>query len=378
MRLERREFIAGAAVTMLAACTGIPVAPASKPPVGLHLNRLKFDPARLMRISVCARPFRPAGPRLEAEPFGDKTVIHNYGHGGSGWSLSWGCAEEAARLARQTGAGRFAVLGAGAIGMTTALALIDTGAEVTIYAREFLPDSRSARATGVWSPSSRIALEDAVEPGFAERWEAWTRRSHTVHQQMIGLAGDPVEYVPQYNVAGGDAPQSRASRDFLHLNRRVRDLTPDWGAVEGVANPFPGRFVRGGEAMIFNVSEYADRLMRLFLLKGGRMEKRSFLDRAAALALNEPVVVNCLGYGARKVWGDPDLVPVRGQIAWLVPQPEARYALYYDQVQAISRRDGLIVQILGPNDEFGYGVADETPDRTEAERALARLNALYE
>ena len=59
-------------------------------------------------------------------------------------------------------------------------------------------------------------------------------------------------------------------------------------------------------------------------------------------------------------------------------QPEARYALYYDQIQAISRRDGLIVQMLGANDEFGYGIADETPDRTEAERALATLNALYE
>lgn len=378
MRLERREFIAGAAATMLAACTGVPIAPVSRPPVGLRLARLKFDPARLMRISVCARPFRPSGPRLEAEPFGEKVVIHNYGHGGSGWSLSWGCAEQAAALALQTGARRFAVLGAGAIGMTTALALIDTGADVTIYAREFLPDSRSARATGVWSPSSRIALADSVETGFAEQWEGWARRSHTVHQQMIGLAGAPVEYVPQYNVAGGDAPQSAATRDFLHLNRRVRDLTPDWGAVEGVANPFPGRFVRGGETMIFNVSEYADRLMKLFLLKGGRMEKRSFPDRAAALALSEPVVINCLGYGAKDIWGDPELVPVRGQIAWLVPQPEARYALYYDQIQAISRRDGLIVQMLGANDEFGYGIADETPDRTEAERALATLNALYE
>lgn len=298
MRLERREFIAGAAATMLAACTGVPLAPVSRPPVGLRLARLKFDPARLMRISVCARPFRPSGPRLEAEAFGEKVVIHNYGHGGSGWSLSWGCAEQAAALARQTGARSFAVLGAGAIGMTTALALIDTGAEVTIYARDFLPDSRSARATGVWSPSSRVALADTVETGFADRWEAWARRSHTVHQQMIGLAGAPVEYVPQYNVAGGDAPQSAATRNFLHLNRRVRDLTPDWGAVEGVANPFPGRFVRGGETMIFNVSEYADRLMKLFLLKGGRMEKRSFPDRAAALALSEPVVINCLGYGA--------------------------------------------------------------------------------
>lgn len=377
MKLERREFVVGGAASLLAACSGIPAAPVSKPPVGLQLAPLRFDPKRIMRISVCARPFRPAGPRLELERFGAKSVIHNYGHGGAGWSLSWGCAEEAAALARSTGASEFAVLGAGCIGMTTALALLDTGAEATLYAEDFLPDSRSARATGVWSPSSRIAMEDAIAPDFLDRWQGWTRRSHAVHQQMIGLSGDPVEYVPQYNLAGGEAPNVEETRPFLHVHRLVRDLSPSWGAVEGVENPFPGRFVRGGPNMIFNVSEYADRLMRLFLLKGGRMEKRTFPGRAAALALEEPVILNCMGYGAKAIWGDDSLVPVRGQIAWLVPQPEARYALWFDQVQAISRRDGLIVQYLGPNDDWGYDNADETPDRAEAERALATLRELY-
>ena len=377
MKLERREFMLGGAVSLLTACAATPPVPLAKPPVGLQLARLKFDPARLMRISVCARPFRPAGPRLELERIGEKNVIHNYGHGGSGWSLSWGCAEEATALARQTGTNSFAVLGAGAIGMTTALALVDRGAKVTIYAEDFLPDSRSARATGVWSPSSRIAMEDAIDPNFVERWEGWSRRSYAVHQQMIGLSGDPVEYVPQYNVAGGEEPNVEESRPFLHVNRRLRGLTPSWGAVEGVANPFPGRFVRGGQTLVFNVSEYADRLMRLFLLKGGKMVKRSFSDRASALAMDEPVIVNCLGFGAKAIWGDETLVPVRGQINWLIPQPEARYALYFDQVQAISRRDGLIVQYLGANDDWGFGNADETPDRAEAEKALAILRELY-
>ena len=36
---------------------------------------------------------------IEAEAVNDKMIVHNYGHGGSGWSLSWGCAAEAAALA---------------------------------------------------------------------------------------------------------------------------------------------------------------------------------------------------------------------------------------------------------------------------------------
>jgi len=39
---------------------------------------------------------RPARPevRLESEPFGGGVLWHNYGHGGAGISLSWGCAAE--------------------------------------------------------------------------------------------------------------------------------------------------------------------------------------------------------------------------------------------------------------------------------------------
>ena len=43
---------------------------------------------RIFDIAVCLRPFRPAGPRMDAERLGDTLVVHNYGHGGSGWSLS--------------------------------------------------------------------------------------------------------------------------------------------------------------------------------------------------------------------------------------------------------------------------------------------------
>lgn len=44
------------------------------------------------------RPTRPQ-VRLEAEQYGSVTVLHNYGHGGAGVTLSWGCAEEATQLA---------------------------------------------------------------------------------------------------------------------------------------------------------------------------------------------------------------------------------------------------------------------------------------
>lgn len=55
---------------------------------------LKIDNPRILRERVGLRPFRKSGVRLEREKLRDgRTVIHNYGHGGSGFTLSWGCAE---------------------------------------------------------------------------------------------------------------------------------------------------------------------------------------------------------------------------------------------------------------------------------------------
>jgi len=53
---------------------------------------------RATRVGL--RPFRRAGVRLAREQLPDgRTVIHNYGHGGAGFTLSWGCAEAVAQLA---------------------------------------------------------------------------------------------------------------------------------------------------------------------------------------------------------------------------------------------------------------------------------------
>ena len=378
MHTDRRIFMAGGAASLLGACVPMPRPQSiSSLPPGPQIEPFKANREHLMKVTVCTRPFRPAGPRVEVERFGEKTVVHNYGHGGSGWSLSWGCAAEATALARSQSHTEFAVVGAGVIGLTTAVRLAETGADVTIYANEFPAQTRSARATGVWSPSSRIALAGDIPSGFEDRWENWARYSHAKHQQMVGLADDPIEYVTQYILRGVNSVSSPATHDFLHLDRRVRGLHPNWINVDPEADPFAGKTRRKGAVMTFNVARYSDRLVRQFRQQGGRMIRKSFPDRAAVLGLSEPVIVNCMGYGAQAIWGADDLVPVRGQINWLLPQPNARYALYYDGISAISRRDGVVVQYVGPNEDWGYGDASETVDPGETDRALETLRRAY-
>jgi D-amino-acid oxidase len=55
--------------------------------------------ARVLAHRVGLRPVRPT-VRLDAEDHaGGRRIVHNYGHGGAGVSLSWGCAADAAGLA---------------------------------------------------------------------------------------------------------------------------------------------------------------------------------------------------------------------------------------------------------------------------------------
>ena len=379
MMLDRRRLLATGALAAVNGCAAIGSG-GDKPAFAARsrLHPLDLDDSRLVKVTVCSRPFRPAGPRLEAERFGPKTVVHNYGHGGSGWSLSWGCAAEAADIALSEGHSRFAVVGAGVIGLTTALRLAETGAAVTIYAKDFPAETRSARASGAWSPSSRIALAEDAPADFADRWEKWARASYPVHQQYVGSVGDPVEYHDQYAFYDADhTPSPPATHNFMHLASRLRGLTPGWDQIPPHAHPFPVTRAMRTVSATFNVSVYAQRLLRDFLLRGGKIERRDFPDRAAVLALDAPVIINCTGYGAKTLWGAKDLVPVRGQINWLTPQRAAHYGLFYNGVFAVSRTDGVVVQQLGPNDDYGYGVADETPDAAETARALETLRPLF-
>ena len=61
---------------------------------------LKIEKPNVLAERVGLRPFRKSGVRLERDELRDgRTVIHNYGHGGSGFTLSWGCAREVVNLA---------------------------------------------------------------------------------------------------------------------------------------------------------------------------------------------------------------------------------------------------------------------------------------
>jgi len=342
---------------------------------------------RIFDIAVCLRPFRPAGPRVETERVGNTLVVHNYGHGGSGWSLSWGSSTRAVRLAMQASPTEVAVIGCGALGLTSAILAQRAGARVTIYARDQLSETTSARATGEWTPDSRIALARDAALDFGSVWEEMARTSFKVHRNYLGLPGTPVEWIDQYAVSD-DTPRPsqrsdtsvgppRPNLSFASYARRIRDLTPSWQKVPAEATPFKATSVSRGEIMVFNIADYGHTLMNDFFIAGGQFSRTDFRTPSQIAALRQKVVINCTGYGARALWKDETLVPVRGQIARLIPQPDVRYGLVYRHVLTVPRRDGLVVQSFAGGERQGYDDANETPDRAEAEQAVRTLAELF-
>jgi len=388
--MRRREFLTNASLGMLASSTALRVAasqaaslptapamPACTPPAPGYIGPLplvRATPDRIIAITVCTRPFRANGPRIEAEKLGRKTVVHNYGHGGTGWSLSWGSSTLALRHVLATGEREIAVIGCGALGLTTALLAQRAGLKVRIYAKDRPPDVRSTFATGNWSPNSRFCTAEGATPEVANRWEEMARISFRAYQFMLGLPGDPIEWRDGYGIpsdGSAAAPWTPDSEpEYPDLESRIADLGPRREHLLPGTHPFPTPVVTRYTSLIFNISALTHMLMSDFLLAGGAIETREFDKPSDLLKLREKTIVNCTGYGARALFSDESVTPVRGQIVRLIPQPEVTYGLTYNNFYMLPRRDALILQSQAAGD---FGSTDITPDRAAAERTVQTL-----
>ena len=88
-------------------------------------------------------------------------------------------------------------------------------------------------------------------------------------------------------------------------------------------------------------------------------------------------MINCPGFAARDWWKDKNMMPVRGQTGWLLPQPEVNNGLTYRNVQVLSKSDGIMVIALENGELKGYNDSDESVRRTESERAVRVIEELY-
>lgn len=356
-----------------------------------YLPKLRISMDRVVKETVGLRPYRTVGPRIEKEDLGSKTLIHNYGHGGSGWSLSWGSADLASQLVdaswneglplanMTTGAAsmnnatlipaasrKVAVIGCGVIGLTTARTLQRKGYDVTIYTKEMAPDITSSKATGTWSPDHRLIDEEKITPSFFEQFKKMHETAFLAYQNMLGL-GEYVVWTDSYEVRQekGRQPHSARAQDAQYAFMKV---LPDPKLLSNKEHPFDAPVVYRHTSMVFNIPSLLKMYTDDFLRFGGTVKIQEFNKLEDLDALPESCLVNCTGIGAKQITGDPHLTPISGQLAFVIPQQEVDYRIAAAGAYTINRKDGIIV---GGTHKMGSW--DTTPSREDTEEMVASI-----
>jgi D-amino-acid oxidase len=239
---------------------------------------------------------------------------------------------------------RAIVVGAGVVGLTTAVRLREAGIDANVVARDDPLDTTSAVAAALWYPYRALPAERVTE------WSA---------QTYSGLAA-----------LAAEAPGSGV-RMLAGTERLAPDAPDPWwrDAVPSLERTREGlRFVAPAVDMSVHLPWLVGRLRAL----GGTVERRHL---ASLDELDADAVVNCAGLGARELTGDDSLVAVRGQVL-RVAAPEVREWLL-DQ----SDPQRLVYVVPRVNDVVLGGTADEgaedrTPDPATTQAIRARCAAL--
>ena len=338
-------------------------------PLRLPLVEASWD--RVIRTTVGLRPHRDPGFMLRAGKLDEKLLVHNYGHGGSGMSLSWGTGYMAAELAAEHTQRRAAVVGCGVTGLTSARQLQRRGFDVTIYAMSVPPDTTSNMSLAGFTPTSGLVENARRTP----EWTAQFRRAVEIAYRQLQLLVGPqygVSWIYNYNLT--DEPETGPGETGDLLPPEMRTGGVVFGPGE---HPFPAKYAIRRPTIRIEPSIYLDALVRDFLLFGGHIVIRKFDTPRDLMSLTEPIVINSTGLGSRMLLGDEELIPLKGQLTHFVPQPEVNYQTASDArnpavrggigIHMMPRSDGIAlggtsergVWTLEPNEEARRDIVDQ-------------------
>jgi glycine/D-amino acid oxidase-like deaminating enzyme len=366
MNLSRRGFLGGAC--LVSAGCAARRAPIARNAASSRLARVNVADDRVIRVITGLRPFRPSGFVVRGEKLDRKTVIHNYGHGGAGITLSWGTAQLAVEEAAKVEARDCAVIGCGVVGLSTARLLQQRGYNPVIYTKDMPPATTSNVAGGYWDPVT-VYDRAAVTPDFKRQFG---EASRFAFQRYQSLAGDPygVRWLPTYSLSNS-GPRAAPQPDSPYSE--VEPLYPEPRQLTGDAIPFDVPYAYRRYSMLIEPAIYLNALLRDFYVAGGRIVVREFAAARELMSLRETLIFNCSGLGARVMFNDQELVPIKGQLVFLLPQPEVDYmTVGPGDIYMFPRHDGILLG--GTHDRGEWNLA---PDPAVTTRILRENRALF-
>jgi len=197
-------------------------------------------------------------------------------------------------------------------------------------------DTTSNVAGGLWDPVT-VFDHARVTPEFHRQFGVAGRFAFRRYQSMVGETYG-VRWLPYYSLSRDSAvtpapPESPYSQ-IAPLYPEAKQLTRD-------ENPFDVPYAYRRYSMLIEPAIYLNALMRDFYVAGGRIVVREFAEARDFMSLRESLLFNCTGLGARPLFHDDELIPIRGQLSFLLPQPEVEYMTSGPgDIYMFPRRDG--------------------------------------
>jgi D-amino-acid oxidase len=337
--------------------------PVPRSAMNLPLVEASWD--RVIRTTVGLRPHRDPGFLLRAEKLDEKLLVHNYGHGGAGMSLSWGTGLIAAELATSHDQRRAGVIGCGVVGLTAARQLQRRGFQVTIYAMTVPPDTTSNMSLAGFTPTSGLIDNTRRTP----EWAAQFRQAAEISYRQLQLLAGPyygVSWIYNYNLTEERDVGPDETGDLLPPALRTGAVVFGPGQ-----HPFPTKYAVRRPVIRIEPSIYLDALVRDFLSFGGRIVIRKFDTPRDLLSVAEPILINCTGLGSRMLFDDQELIPLKGQLTHFVPQPEINYQTASD-TRNIAVRGSIGIHMMPRTDGIALGGTSERGVWTLEPNAEAR------
>ena len=365
-----------------------PVAPKYLPEVR-KIKPPKLEASHLGKKILCHRPMRRGSPNMSVKRNNNKVIAHNYGHGGSGWTLAPGSAsyvndmllasEYAKDIEKNT---PIAVLGAGALGLFTAFDLKQRGYDnITVIAEKF-EGLTSHNAGGLLAPVSMDndpEMQKLIDKIGIDAYKFYSEIAQNKHS----IFDDGAIIVPAY-----------------FENRKSSGLEPYVGAVIKPANDVILDFDNGTKRSMVAYDDgifidtqkmmaSLDRYLKRANVKFVRKSVKSFDE------IEEKFIFNCSGLGSADLNADSKMVSVQGHLIMLKDQnpKELKYMIlvYFGDGktklgQTVNRSFYIFPKHLsntGPNDvgviggTFIEGATTRTPNQEEFDILLRGAKNFY-
>lgn len=248
-----------------------------------------------------------------------------------------------------------AVIGSGICGLTTAYSLVEKGYQVTLYAKDFPPETTSNRAAAFWFPYHIESDSRCIR---------WSQESYTRYVSFLTDPASGVSMRQLLKVTKNQDPPADYWLDFMPA-----------GSFRSLENSeLPKGYDAGYDIWVPLVESH--RFLPWLLNFLGR--KGVELVAGEIKYLNELTdrytwVINCTGLGARELCQDKNVYPIRGQVALLEPQKEMPLFLYEEQpFYIVPREDATLI-----GGTFEEQVWDTTPEPETIERLYKQAIDLY-